>query len=190
MEEINNASVTCFLADKPDAAVETAGDITIVRYERNSIPCAAAFGPKSKRAKFQHGFIHPQVRETYIENYLGQIERRKQEKEAYKAEEAEKGRLLLQNTKPGDIFISVWGWEQTNVDYYQVIAVKSASFVIREVKSAYEPTGDMSGHKTPIKNCFIGEPFTVRVNSGSLRINSFSRAYPWDGKKQHSTSYA
>lgn len=65
----------------------------------------------------------------------------------------------------GDILYSSWGWEQTNVSFYQVIALKGkASLVVKEVSATYRYTHSMAGYKKPIVDQFITDELVARIN--------------------------
>ncbi len=57
----------------------------------------------------------------------------------------------------GDIFVSSWGYEQTNVTFYQVLSVHGKKTVtVREIRANSEYTDSMVGFKTPVLNDFRG----------------------------------
>ncbi|NDO80925.1 hypothetical protein CJP72_09140 [Citrobacter sp. NCU1] len=96
-----------------------------------------------------------------------------------------------------DIFSSSWGWEQTNVNFYQVISTHGKKTVIvREVRAAseYDAAG-MSGTKKAVLNDFIGEPLKRQVKDDSdrpnIKIEDYEYAYKSEPGEKHSfTSYA
>lgn len=94
--------------------------------------------------------------------------------------------------KIGDILCSSWGYEQTNVDFYQVIAVRGAVVDLRKIGQEKEYDGDMTGFAMPKTDHFIGSPLTGKRPSASnaVRITSFALAMPWDGRRQRWTNYA
>ena len=99
------------------------------------------------------------------------------------------------SVKVGDIFVCSWGYDQTNVDYYKVLAVKNKSVVIAEVGQSRNYTGNMQGECVPNVNEIVGQPMTKRIqadcgDSVSLKITSFSWAFPWNGKTNHFTEWA
>lgn len=86
--------------------------------------------------------------------------------------------------KIGDIFVMSWGWEQTNVDAYQVVNIKGKSTVILRAINieTVESTGAMSSIVRPVKDSFVEdeEAFEKRVKiDGSTYINmkSYANAY-------------
>ena len=95
-------------------------------------------------------------------------------KQSNKADEGVKHLLKI-----GDVLRSSWGYEQTNIDYYQVTAYKGKCTVeIREIRAMRTRQSGDYGTCLPIKNDFKGDAIVKRVcKSGtSVRINSFSSA--------------
>jgi hypothetical protein len=45
--------------------------------------------------------------------------------------------------KEGDIFYAEWGWEQTNVDFYQVLKVSGQMVTLREVEQRFTKRNDV-----------------------------------------------
>jgi hypothetical protein len=106
------------------------------------------------------------------------------------------------NTKPkkaphtlklNDILYSSWGYEQTNVNFYQVVKTTAQSVWIKEVKKQKVATSDMTGTATPLINEFEIDAkermYRVREDN-SIRIESYMCAWLWDGKPQSYSSYA
>jgi|SaaInlLV_10m_DNA_2_1039722.scaffolds.fasta_scaffold04667_2 hypothetical protein len=94
----------------------------------------------------------------------------------------------------GDIFTSSWGWEQTNVDFYQVVKTTPKMVMIRKIDSkTHRQTGDMSRSVMPVVNTMKGPVLRKKLDAYQgtpmLKINTYSRAYKWDGKPQNETSY-
>ena len=81
----------------------------------------------------------------------------------------------------GEVFRSSWGYEQTNVEYYQVVGVKGQMIELREIGQMREETGYLQGECAPVPGHFVGEPFSRRVSmsggSPSVKIHQSSYAY-------------
>ncbi len=92
----------------------------------------------------------------------------------------------------GDILVSSWGYDQTNIDFYQVVKVTKATIGIRVIRSTVTETGYMSGQSEPRPGVFDSdELLTKRPNKfGYVRMNSFSGAVKWDGKPRYVSWYA
>lgn len=95
----------------------------------------------------------------------------------------------------GDIFVATWGYEQTNADFYQVIAVTPKGVRIRHIKSKEKTEGSsMSGYAVPIKDAFDGSPKTKRITiydgEENIRIDSSQGlANKWDGNPVGISTY-
>lgn len=79
----------------------------------------------------------------------------------------------------GDLFYGSWGYEQTNVDFFQVVALKGKhTAVLREIGRDYIGGYAMQGNVRPCRDAFISdETYTVRTkmcdyyNPPQLRLN-------------------
>lgn len=71
--------------------------------------------------------------------------------------------------KVGDIFYNSWGYDQTNIDWYQVVALTKTgkSVKVRPIAGKIKETGFMSGESTPIKGKFTGPAVTKRLGMHS-----------------------
>ena len=96
--------------------------------------------------------------------------------------------------KLGDILVSSWGYDQTNVDFYQVVRVTRSSVGIRQIKADVSETGFMSGQSVPRVGEFheaYPKVLTKRPNEhGRVRIASYATAFPWSGKPSFTSWYA
>ena len=103
----------------------------------------------------------------------------------------------VKNLKQGDIFTCRWGYEQTNADFYRVLNVGKSTVEIVKVESVESVDGPraMTGTAVPDPDTAVGVPMRRKVkNNGCsecfLQMNSYSFAYPWDGKPVRVSSYA
>lgn len=106
--------------------------------------------------------------------------------------------LLFKNgsVSVGDVFASSWGYEQTNVTFYQVLSTHGKKTVtVREVRAATKLSGSMTGYKTPVLNDFTGETLKRQVKDCfdrlAIRIEDYETAYKTEPTKEHYfSSYA
>lgn len=104
--------------------------------------------------------------------------------------------------KIGDILVSSWGWDQTNVDFYEVVAVTKSSVRIRLVKSKVvdgRVVAVPGEWKTPYSSSETDPRYSdkgalKRVKSArdgyAVTIESYSDAYLWDGCPMYDTHAA
>ena len=150
-------------------------------WEINDTPYAIAFGGKRRKADFYFRFRTDEQRRNRIDSWLDNMFTRAREAAARKAERSKPHTLKL-----GDILDTMWGYDQTNVDYYQVTKLIGTRMVeIREVgcmvKSGH---GGPQEYVVPALDNFVGEPMkkVVDASDNTVRIASYAHATPWDGR--------
>lgn len=125
-----------------------------------------------------------------IKNVMDSTERYKKEKEEYKirkkANQQEQIKNIKNIIKIGDILYESWGYEQTNIDFYQIVKVLDASVIIREIASEIVPgtEGNMSANVRPVPDSFIGDEMKKNVI-----FHSFSDKYYLPSKFGSITKY-
>lgn len=73
----------------------------------------------------------------------------------------------------GDILSASWGYEQTNVNYYQITEKTAHTVTVREIASERTHDEYMSGRCIPLKNNFISDEEVKRkVKHGGIKVNS------------------
>ena len=96
--------------------------------------------------------------------------------------------------KVGDIFYNSWGYDQTNIDWYQVVSVSPTGKTckIREIQANVKDTGNMTGETTPIPNKFKGPAKQKKIRVSGSEVNlpmEFGWCPKWDGRPKHSSWY-
>jgi hypothetical protein len=101
----------------------------------------------------------------------------------------------VRTVKVGDIFRSSWGYDQTNVNFYEVVKVTPTGVRVRPIRQRIvRDDGYGSDYVEPLPGDFSGEPFFKRLRWGgpdygwSLRIASYASAWIWNGKPARQTS--
>lgn len=128
------------------------------------------------------------------------ISKREQQRLAYNKEKREKNK----NTKAsdyyqlGNIIVNTWGYEQTNVSFYQVIKITNRTITAKEIASTIAPgtmgSNGMSCDVLPVENNFIedGKEYKLIVYSEGRLSNPAPYYYfhKWDGRPMYSSWYA
>ena len=139
-------------------------------------------------------FRTEEKRNTWVMNWVTEKRNSIDNSKTIKRERIERNQAAIGKAKVGDILYSMWGYEQTNVDFYQVTKIKGQMIVVREIESKKTLTTDMTGDTMPVRNVFIGEELTKRIQADGegycVSITSYANAYKWDGKAKHFTAYA
>lgn len=93
----------------------------------------------------------------------------------------------------GDILDGSWGYDQTNVEFWQVVDVTPSgkSVKIRPVAQFFSRQGGASGDTVyPAKDQFTGEAETRMVTRyGYVKANEFCSLSKWSGAGRHQTAY-
>lgn len=102
-------------------------------------------------------------------------------------ERAQKRTAYRHTLKIGDILKASWGYDQTNVDYYEVTAIVSGQTVeVREIGAISHDTGWLQGDCVPSPGRYLSDPMRKRVTEGNcVKFASFaSYKYAWPVEKQ------
>lgn len=105
--------------------------------------------------------------------------------------------------KIGDIFVSTWGYDQTNVDFYQVIARTAKMVTVRRINATRKEAHSMGNYVMPIKDNFLesgsrydeeygkAKRYKIQVhydNEPCFRVASYAFARRWKGET-HTETY-
>ena len=159
-------------------------DAEAVIYERGGRLCAMGFHGKATKADWRFSFRDTTSREAHVRKHFE--DRRQWMKYRADQRQAEATRRAKgHGLQVGHILRTSWGYDQTNVEFFQIVElVGSCSVKVCEVASNnIEDTGWASGRSIPAIDQFKGEPMLRRVSgSRSVRIDECRRGYLWDGR--------
>jgi hypothetical protein len=118
-------------------------------------------------------------------------------KRVYKAERAaakkERTTMARNSVIVDDIFVDSWGYEQTQVDAYQVVEkIGNATVVLRPIacRTVEGSEGRDCQNVVPVFGAFTSEEtITKRIGEYGITMNSYSSAYQWDGKREFYNSW-
>lgn len=102
--------------------------------------------------------------------------------------------------KTGQIVYNSWGYDQTNIDYYEVVKTTACFVFLRKLKSVKTETGFMCGPCTPV----LGEYATPYGDEPAVTKHKVYKGFDndprikfeygcgsvWDGKPQQCSWYA
>jgi hypothetical protein len=97
--------------------------------------------------------------------------------------------------KVGDILYTSWGYDQTNVDFYQVVRVKGSAVYVREIGANFHDSLATRGadYVSAVRGAFIGAETRHTISKSyngigyTLKIKDHS-AWLWDGKPKSQTA--
>ena len=155
-------------------------------------PCAMVFHGKAQKPAWRYYFKDAKTREQRIGEFFQSVEGW----EARKAAEAAARKAKLaggHKLQVGHILRSSWGYEQTNICFYQVTNLIGRRMVELRPIGQVRDDGQhyMTGTCTPRADHFTGEAFRrmVNIDGAGVKIESYEYASLWDGKVEHWTAY-
>jgi len=90
----------------------------------------------------------------------------------------------------GSLLVNSWGYDQTNVDFYEVVGRKPASVVLRKIAGDLTETGSMCGKTTPRPGIFIGAPFVKRITPYGVNFTHGGCGITDPGSTHYASWYA
>jgi len=150
---------------------------------------------RKEKIVFAYRFKTEEEREKYIANFLAKEQTKAIEKANAKQKFLEAKKELVNPYKVGDILYDSWGYDQTNIDFYQVIKAGPKSIQIRSIKQINRgECGFMSEYVAPDKDHFCSEPKTKvlqMLKSGEVYIASrHGWISKWNREKITQSHYA
>jgi hypothetical protein len=148
--------------------------------KRNGKPGAQVFfGKQSKPVEWgtygNEAFREKRLKEMFASRqaHLASIKKYQDERNAY-----------VNDYAVGDVLYTSWGYDQTNVEFFEVVAVKGKMVTVRQIGATYEQTGSMSGSVIPCPGQFVmshsvfaGQELVRRARKDSIKIDDVRSAY-------------
>jgi hypothetical protein len=98
---------------------------------------------------------------------------------------------MEQELNVGTIVVNSWGWEQTNVDFYQIVRKTPKSVWVKKLPATVEQNGFMSGMAMPTGEPVGEEIGPCRINKrGGISVSKYGGTSVWNGKPQYASWYA
>lgn len=118
---------------------------------------------------------------------------------AYKAERHKERTSFVHDYKVGDLFRTSWGYEQTNVEFFEVTEVQGKYLILREIAQKRDSTGWERGNCSPKPGHFLepryegdeqGKPIRRLAQKGHVRIDDVRYGWPCTAtERAHWTNY-
>ena len=159
---------------------------------------AIAWKGSANNPSFHYRFNSALARQNYVDNFLANLREHRERIEQRR--NTQKSIRAADYFSVGDVVVNSWGYDQTNIDFYQVVEVKEKSVVLRAIAQKGVPGSDgfMCERVVPIPDEFTDEKaFTKMVKL--LTHNAWKDPYipfkfgigsKWDGTSCNSSWYA
>lgn len=165
-------------------------NIQIYYGDKNGRPAILAYTTRARRPCVYEYSRSTETRDAKKEQLIQWQINKKENVKKRRIERSQK-----HNLKIGDILMASWGYEQTNIDYFQVVDRTDRTVTVREI--AKKITGydtDMSGQCIAVKDAFLkpmhdsddrGAPLRRVVSTwewgASIKVDECRTAHLWDG---------
>lgn len=118
-------------------------------------------GRFNEAIEFNYRFKTAAARQAYIDNFYNMEAAKAARSEERKKAKAEARKNMVNPFKVGDVLYDSWGYDQTNIDFYQVVAVGPKSVKIREIGQVVtKEAGYLCEYVAPDVDNFVGEAQT------------------------------
>ncbi|MGH6892852.1 MAG: hypothetical protein ACREEP_11390 [Dongiaceae bacterium] len=142
-------------------------DLGAVVYINPTQLSAMGFGGKRSKPDWHIRFRSAERMAKHITDWLDGLRGR----QAMMTDHAAKRKAAARGLEIGDICRCCWGYDQTNVDYYQVTALIGVRMIeARKIGADNVDTGWLTGKSAPLADQFIGRPFRANANDGAFRV--------------------
>jgi hypothetical protein len=182
------------VADKLSDAV--AYVYTFTKADGSSRVGAAMFFGEQAKPVWHYTFRKPEDREKKVSESFAS----RRASLAFKAELKAKRKAEGRGLEVGDILKASWGYDQTNIDYYEVTALIGRTMVeMRPLAQESIETMSMQGKCVPLPGQYTGKAKRHVAKSGGVRLASYMYAFKCEPeliggvkvyKPSHWTAYA
>ena len=164
----------------------TIEDLEIHLYETGTgAHGAVVFAGKAQKPLWNYVYKTEKARDQKIADTIASrrgLRRRKATKVAEK-------RAFVHDFKVGDIVSTSWGWDQTQVEFFQVVEVRGADLIVREIAQRnVDGGGQGSDRVVAVPGDFVGKPIRVRPQSGGGLKVEHHDASKWSGTPKYQTA--
>jgi hypothetical protein len=127
------------------------------------------------------------------EHKINEFVRVHQDREDDKVARREERELYVPELVVGDIMVYRWGYDQSNVDFFQVLKVKGQRVTLQEIGGEFTEkcSGPMSAYCVPKKDFFLenAKPFMKTVQSEYIK-HEHGSLHKFDGSPEYISWYA
>lgn len=161
-------------------------DLAIWTWEEGEKLYGIAFAGKQSKPLWHHSFRNEAARQRLIDET---VKSRKSTLD-YKNQRLQERKEFKHSLEKGSILYSSWGYDQTNVNFYEVTDTTEGTVTIREVASDTVKSDTSADYVTAVPGRYIGPAMKKRVSPGnSVKVDSSQNAYLWDGKPKYQTAW-
>lgn len=150
---------------------------------------AGAWAGKADKPLWNHYYRNENQRERKIQDTIQAYQYRVEAKR----QRMEERKNFQHGFQVGDILVASWGYDQTQNDWFQVVALYGKAIGIREIESEVVSRSTGADMRVGLPDRFTG-PLLKKIPQGSggqahVKIHNSATAYKWDGKPKYETGW-
>jgi len=167
----------------------TESGVVAYKYTSQNNPALMLFTGKSNKPLIHCRFYSEESREKKIQTVVSNIEHSATRKTERKVKQTQPSSL-----KVGSILYTSWGYDQTNIEFFEVVKTSGKRTVELMRLHVSVDYGTYEDQVMPIPGSFITDGYrsqengTYRVKDGNVvSFNTYKNGYEWDGRPQGQT---
>lgn len=147
-------------------------------------PCAMMFAGKQSKPAAHFNYRDEARREASVRTFF---ETRRDQITRAAARHVER-KAFAHSVQVGDIYRTCWGYDQTNVEFFEVTEVRGKYAILREIGCASADNGAGSERVVPQSGAYLeprhegddrGLPIRRLIQNGSIKIDNIRHARAW-----------
>lgn len=135
-------------------------------------PAACAYAPKAIKPALHCRYRSPEAREKAVAAFFAGY-RAKAERVAKDRAEAA---ALEHDYKVGEVLSASWGYDQTNIEWFEIVATTRKTVTFRKIAAHSVETLSMQGKCAPKPGEFVGPAKVARPDRYGVRVHSCATA--------------
>ena len=157
-------------------------------------PAAIVYIGKQSKPHMHYRYMNEALRMEQLEKFFDGMKAHQEFKQSLKAEKS-----AAHSLKAGDILYASWGYDQTNIQFFQVVAVTKGTVTFGEIaQNTVEGShGFMCEDVTARRDCFLNDKRFTRRADGRNHVTfaEYKGDYklhlsPYDGRPLYQSHYA
>lgn len=154
-------------------------------------PTMVVYYGKQNSPVFHYSYPTVEKRDAAVAQAFTRRQEALASKAEYTAKRVAENKAARGKVQIGDIFRTSWGYDQTNVEFFEVVDVKGAYCTVREIASASVGGGPGGERCVAQSGAFLeprfegdtrGQPLRRLIQSGGIKIDDVRTGWPW-GKR-------
>ena len=148
---------------------------------KGSRPCAVVFFGKQSDPVQRYQYRSEAEREASVKRCF----ENRRDHDKRKAERRAEDKAFVHDAQIGDIYRTSWGYDQTNVEFFEIVEIKGKFAVLREIGCATDPStlGGPQERIVPQSGLYHGEPIRRLIQKHGIKIDECRTAWKWGSRE-------